>query len=170
MRPFISSLLIPAAAVLVCAQPAVAQWREATRTELSSLIPARAPVGEERIETEARTASGITDGHGHFVAGVLLITAGYSAEGKYSHYLIVQAPMRIEDMSLEPGNYVFGYRREGDALTVSFYQAADGKPRGTLTAPRTETNGPIRSFAIKPTGSKGVIQIGRFGLHYELTR
>jgi hypothetical protein len=149
---------------------AAAQWREATRTELSSLIPPRAPVGEERIETEARTAAGITDGRGKFVAGVLLITAGYSAEGKYSHFLILQTPMRIEDMALEPGNYVFGYRRSGDSLTVNFYQAADGKPRGTLAAGRTEESGPIRSFSIRPSGNKGLIQIGRFALHYELPR
>ena len=54
--------------------------------ELRSVIPARAPVISERIETEFRTASGITDGNCHFIAGVVTITAGYSAEGKYSHY------------------------------------------------------------------------------------
>src|ERR1035441_1822497 len=54
------------------------------------------PVESEHIETEMRTASGIVDGRGRFIAGVVLITAGYSAEGKYSHYLIVQAPVEIE--------------------------------------------------------------------------
>ncbi len=61
-------------------------WHSASEEELKSLIPARAPVISERIETEFRTASGITDGKGHAIAGVVLITAGYSADGKYSHY------------------------------------------------------------------------------------
>ena len=57
-------------------------WHTASEAELKALIPARAPVVKERIETEFRTASGITDGEHRFIAGVVLITAGYSAEGK----------------------------------------------------------------------------------------
>ncbi|HZU09432.1 MAG TPA: hypothetical protein VFA02_05965, partial [Pseudacidobacterium sp.] len=53
-------------------------WRAATDAELKALVPVRAPVVQERIETELRTASGITDGKGKYVAGVVLITAGYS--------------------------------------------------------------------------------------------
>ena len=34
-------------------------WRQATDAELASLLPARAPVEKEHIETEMRTASGI---------------------------------------------------------------------------------------------------------------
>ena len=56
-----------------------ANWHSASEEELKALIPARAPVISERIETEFRTASGITDGKGHGIAGVVLITAGYSA-------------------------------------------------------------------------------------------
>ena len=39
-----------------------ASWHTASEKELRSLIPARAPVISERIETEFRTASGIIDG------------------------------------------------------------------------------------------------------------
>jgi hypothetical protein len=59
-----------------------ATWRQATPAELASVLPSRAPVESEHIETEMRTASGIVDEHGRFIAGVVLITAGYSAEGK----------------------------------------------------------------------------------------
>ena len=86
-----SSLALLLAPAALRAQPEA--WRAATPDELRSVIPARAPVISERIETEFRTASGITDGTGHFIAGVVMITAGYSAEGKYSHYFIVQAPV-----------------------------------------------------------------------------
>jgi hypothetical protein len=83
-------------------------WRQATDAELASLLPARAQVEKEHIETEMRTASGIVSSRGHFIAGVVLLTAGYSAEGKYSHYLIVQTPVRAGGVELKPGEYVFG--------------------------------------------------------------
>ena len=43
-------------------------WRQATDAELASVLPARAPVEKEHIETEMRTASGIVNGRGHFIA------------------------------------------------------------------------------------------------------
>ena len=88
-----------------------ANWRTATAQELHALIPARAPVVSERIETEFRTASGITDGKGHAIAGVVLITAGYSAEGKYSHYFLSQVPLKEGEMLLPPGQYLLGWTR-----------------------------------------------------------
>ncbi len=60
-------------------------WRSATTEELKAVLPLRAPVEKERIETEMRTASGIVNSHGKVIAGVVLITAGYPADGKYSH-------------------------------------------------------------------------------------
>ena len=78
-------------------------WRQATDAELASLLPARAPVEKEHIETEMRTASGIVNKRGRFIAGVVLLTAGYSADGKYSHYLLVQAPIRVGGIALKPG-------------------------------------------------------------------
>ena len=51
-----------------------------------------------------RTASGIIDSHGKLIAGVVLITAGYSADGKYSHYFLVQSPINIGDAALAPGS------------------------------------------------------------------
>ena len=88
--------------------------RAKRQAELKALIPARAPVEKERIETEFRTASGITNGSGKFIAGVVLITAGYAAEGKYSNFLIVQSAMKIGSVELKPGEYVFGWRRKDD--------------------------------------------------------
>src|ERR1700736_6959389 len=94
-------------------------WRSATTEELKAVLPLRAPVEKERIETEMRTASGIVNSHGKVIAGVVLITAGYSAEGKYSHYLIVQAPVTIADITLSPGSYVFGWQRTDEGLFVN---------------------------------------------------
>src|SRR5580693_9612369 len=99
--------------LMVSAMAQKASWRQATDAELASLLPARAPVIKEHIETEMRTASGIVDGRGRYIAGVVLITAGYSAEGKYSHFLVVQSPIRLGGVDLKPGEFVFGYTHEG---------------------------------------------------------
>src|SRR6266542_4158193 len=121
--------------VLLCCTPALAGgplWRQATSTELRQIIPARAAVGKERIETEFRTASGITNGR-YFIAGVVMITAGYEAEGKYSHFFITQVPLRISNLDLAPGPYVFGYQRtDNDTIRVSFYRASTGEAVGDI--------------------------------------
>ena len=141
-------------------------WRQASDAELASLLPARAPVEKEHIETELRTASGIVNARGHFIAGVVLLTAGYSADGRYSHYLLVQVPVRIGGVPLKPGEYVFGWTRTegGDALRVHFHKAATGALVGTTDAHRIAGS----SLHIWPPGDKALIQIGRFGIPYEI--
>jgi|SRR5882757_6946886 len=144
-------------------------WRPATPAELQSALPARAPVEKERIETELRTASGIINTHGHLIAGVVLITAGYSADGKYSHYLLVQNGIRIEDFSLPAGSYVFGWKRVDDGLQVHFYDAATGVERGTAVARQMPSGTRVEAFRIWSPTERSIMQIGRFMLSYSLT-
>jgi hypothetical protein len=144
-------------------------WRSATTEELSSVLPSRAPVEKERIETEMRTASGIINSHGKVIAGVVLITAGYSADGKYSHYFIVQSPLTIADIALAPGSYVFGWQRTDEGLLVKFYDATTGKERGTATAHRMPQGSRVESFRFWPPQDQSILQIGRFSLPYRLT-
>lgn len=143
-------------------------WRAATDTELASLLPARAPVIKEHIETEMRTATGIVDNHGHYIAAVVLITAGYSADGKYSHYLVVQEPIKIGGVMLKPGEYVLGWTRDGDSLKVHFNLAATGDPVGNAEAHRMNGQVRVESIRIWPPNDKSVVQIGRFSVPYEL--
>lgn len=160
-----------AAAVVAAAVPVRARWRTATEDELRRVIPARAPVIKENIETEFRTASGVTDGRGRFIAGVVMITAGYSAEGKYSHFFLTQAPLRVGELALPAGQYVFGYTRASDdSIRVSFYRAATGESVGDAEARRSTRKGTgVRSLLINPpVGSKANIQIGRFLLEYRV--
>jgi hypothetical protein len=146
-------------------------WRQASDAELASLLPARAQVEKEHIETEMRTASGIVNAHGRSIAGVVLLTAGYSAEGKYSHYLTVQTPIRIGGVALKPGEYVFGWTKaqSGDALSVHFYEAATGAPVGSTEAHLIAGQTRVVSLHIWPPAEKSLIQIGRFGMPYELS-
>jgi len=148
---------------------ASAAWRQASESELKALIPARAPVEKERIETEFRTASGITNGKGKYFAGVVLITAGYAAEGKYPNFLIVQSPVKIGEIALRPGEYVFGWRRkDDDSLEVKLYDAHSGQLLGSVEAKRMSRTGRIESFKISPP-EKALIEIGRFAMSYSLT-
>ena len=149
-----------------------AMWRQASDKELAGVIPARAAVINERIETEFRTASGVTDGHGKFIAGVVMITAGYAAEGKYSYFLTTQVPIKIADFELKPGEYVFGsHRTDEQTLEIKFYEAATGKFLGTVQAIADKQRGPIRSLAISPPeGGKGPIRVGRFAFQYSLSK
>ncbi len=143
-------------------------WRQATDSELATLLPARAPVIKEHIETEMRTASGIVDGRGRYIAGVVLITAGYSAEGKYSHFLVVQSPIRLGGVDLKPGEYVFGYTHEGEVLRVHFNEAATGALVGTTDAHLAPTIRGVTEIHIWPPATRAIVQIGRFGIPYEL--
>jgi hypothetical protein len=145
-----------------------AGWRAATESELKSLLPARAPVGQERIETEMRTATGITDGHGKFVAAVVLITAGYSADGKYSHYFVTQVPLKIGNFQLGPGTYVIGWTHVEDGLNVSFYEAASGKLLGSVAATLNPAITGVVSIRIWPPGDRSVVQVGRFSFGYQI--
>jgi hypothetical protein len=147
-----------------------AEWRTASDAELRSVIPARAPVVQERIETEMRSASGITNGHGKYIAGVVLITAGYSAEGKYSHFFLTQVPLRLgNDIRLAPGEYVIGYEhKKNQVLLVHFYEAGTGRPVGSVPATLLAGVTRVESFRIWPPAERGAIQIGRFGFSYQI--
>jgi hypothetical protein len=159
-------------AASVCLRAQKVTWRQATETELASVLPSRAQVENEHIETEMRTASGIVNGRGRYIAGVVLLTAGYSAEGKYSHYLVVQVPVLIGGVALKPGTYAFGWRRadEGDVLNVHFNEATTGTVVGTTEAHLIMGSTRVVSLHIWPPDDKGLIQIGRFGIPYKFGR
>jgi hypothetical protein len=159
------------ASILLMLVWTLAGWRLASEPELRKVIPARAPVIKENIETEFRTASGVTDGRGKFIAGVVMITAGYSAEGKYSHFFIAQVPVQVGDFSLEPGEYVFGYQRKTpDSITVTFYRASSGDRVGEVEAFRNRKSSMVRALLIQPaTSGRGTIQVGRFVFDYRLS-
>ena len=167
-------LMIPLLVISVAApsvQSKARNWRPATERELKSLIPARVAVENERIETELRTASGVTNGNGKSIAGVVMITAGYSAEGKYSHFFVTQVGIKCGDFELRSGEYVFGHKRtDQDTLKVSFYEAATGKHVGDVKAQVDPRKGPVRSITITPPGSeKPVIKLGRFFFEYSIS-
>lgn len=170
LRSFKFAILVAAMFSLVVVYAGANRWRAASEAELKRVIPARAPVIKENIETEFRTASGVTDGQGKFIAGVVMITAGYSAEGKYSHFFITQVPIKVGDLSLDSGEYVFGYQRKNnEAIDVTFYRASSGESIGSVEAHVNRKSSMVRSLLISPPArDKGTIQVGRFVFDYQL--
>ena len=81
-------------------------WRKMTESELKSSVPEKAPVIKENIETEFRTASGVTDGKNE-ILGVVIITAGYEADGKYTHYLKTANNLSLGKVVLKAGRIRF---------------------------------------------------------------
>lgn len=170
----ISQKLILVVLVFVTIAGAIAaqsNWRAATEKELVKLLPARAPVEKEQIETEMRTASGVTNGKGKYFAAIVIITAGYAAEGKYGYFLTAQAPVKVGDISLPAGEYVFGQKRlDETTIEVKFHEAATGKLIGTVKATRGATSGAIRSILIAPPkGGTGSFSLGRFSFPYTIS-
>ena len=142
-----------------------ASWRVATAEELSAALPARAPVISERIETEMRSASGVIDEQGHLIAGVVLITAGYSANGKYADYLVIKTQVKVADTVLPPGGYLLGWTRSANNLLVTISQAATGKALLQVPARRNEALHRVEQLRIWPA-PHGMIQLGRFTFDY----
>lgn len=165
-RNLATSALLILAPITLAAQARI--WHQSTEEELKAVIPARAPVISERIETEARTASGITDSKGHIIAGVLLITAGYSANGKYSYFLLTQTPLKIAEKILPPGNYLIGWTRSDTELYITLSDATTGKADVEVTATRNPEIHRVESFHISPPAALSVIQLGRFTFPYSL--
>ncbi len=132
------------------------------------MIPARAPVIAERIETEMRTASGVVDNQGHTIAGVVLITAGYSANGKYSDYFVTQVPLKIGDRTLPSGAYLIGWTRSSDELMVTISEASTGKALVEVPAVRNASIHRVESFRVWPPYVHPMIQLGRFTIDYSI--
>jgi hypothetical protein len=170
MKKIALTLVLMIACVGAMAAANNQSWRTATDAELAKVIPARAPVEKEHIETELRTAAGIINKDGKAIAGVVMITAGYSADGKYSHYFLTQVPIEIKGVQFKPGNYVFGSKRlESGEMEVRFYEAATAKEVVAVNATLETSKGPIRSLVISPPeNGRGTIKIGRFSFAYSL--
>ena len=97
-------------------------------------------------------------------------TAGYSADGKYSHYFVSQVPLKVGDFVLPPGEYLLGWVRGQDSLQVTFYLAKSGEAVGHVEATRNMSITRVESFRIWPPADKSLVQLGRFTFGYALAQ
>ena len=132
------------------------EWRQATDAELASLLPARAPVEKEHIETEMRTASGIVNGSGRYIAGSGADYGGLLG-GRQVFALPGGAGARcgLAASRCKPGEYAFGYSHDGEVLRVHFNDAATGSFVGTTDARLLDGIKGVESLHIWPPGTGG---------------
>ena len=76
--------------------------------------------------------------------------------------------MRVGGVNLSPGEYVFGWQRDGESLSVHLHEAQTGKLLVVAQAHKIPGNSRVESLRIWPPGDKPQIQIGRFAVSYEL--
>ena len=106
---------------------------------------------------------------------VLLLTKGVEFLAKSFvlgfSLLSTQVTIKIADMELKPGEYVFGsHRTDEQTLEIKFYEAGTGKFLGPVNAIADKQRGPIRSLAISPPeNGKASIKVGRFAFQYALS-
>jgi hypothetical protein len=116
-----------------------------------------------------RTASGIINDRGQLIASVVLIIAGYAAEGKFSHYFLIQHAVALGDkIELPPGAYVIGWTRTDNGLMVHVFDAATVKERGVVLALPIAQPKRVEGFRIWPPNEQHYIQIGRYMLPYSI--
>ena len=102
------------------------------------------------------------------IAGVVLITAGYSANGKYSDYFVTQVALKIGDRTLPNGAYLIGWTRSSEELLVTISEASTGKALIDVPAVRDPTIHRVESFRVWPPSGHSTIQLGRFAIAYSL--
>jgi hypothetical protein len=143
-------------------------WRIATAEELESVIPKRAAVVSERVETEPESVSGIVDSRGRYMAAAVLITGGYSSDSKYSDYLVTQVPVKIEDTVLPPGRYLLSWTHDAGTLHITLSEASTGKAVVQVSAARNPALHRVEQIRIWPPSPDAMIQLGRFSFHYDI--
>jgi len=97
-----------------------------------------------------------TNSHGGFIAGVVLITTGYAANGKYSHFFETLVPIAMETITLAPGKYVLGWEH-GEEASTSTSTTPSPKLRAALLKPKSSpaihASNPSTSGRCKPSPS-----------------
>ncbi len=145
-------------------------WRTATPKELDALVPAKAQVVAERVETERTSMSGIVDHDGHAIAAAVLITAGYSAAGKYSDFLLTQVPIEINGIRLPAGHYLLGWTRGADGLDVQVFAAESGKQVTAISARLDPSVHKVEQVRVWPPEPQARVQLGRFAFRFAIAK
>ena len=83
--------------------------------ELKKVVPAAYFFRGQSASVQLRNSAGIRVQDGKLLLAGLVDTAGYSADiaAKYQGFLITEVKLKIEDSDLAPGQYGFGFSKDG---------------------------------------------------------
>jgi hypothetical protein len=116
LRVTVFSLLI--FAVFMAARSASTQAPAATpapgllnRTEAAAILPDKVFFHGQSAGVQGRNSGGVRLADGKLILLAIVDTAGYSSaiQQTYQAYLLTEVPLRINDKTLAPGAYGFGF-------------------------------------------------------------
>ena len=81
--------------------------------ELKQLVPSNFFFAGKTAPVQQRNSAGVRFANGKLLLAALVDTSGYSSaiEEKYQGLLITEAPLSIENSTLKPGAYGFGFSK-----------------------------------------------------------
>jgi len=88
--------------------------------ELKKVVPAAYFFRGQSAPVQLRNSSGFSVSDGKLVLAGLVDTAGYATDvqSKYQGFLITEVKLKIEGSELAPGEYGFGFLKEGKLLVM----------------------------------------------------
>lgn len=91
-----------------------------TAEEVKKVVPAAYFFRGQSAGVQLRNSAGFSRADGRLVLAGLVDTAGYAAEvqAKYQGFLITEVKVGIEGSELAPGQYGFGFSKDGKFLVM----------------------------------------------------
>jgi hypothetical protein len=88
--------------------------------DLKRLVPAAYFFRGQSATVELRNSAGFSDAEGKMVLAGLVDTSGYAADvqAKYQGFLITELKLKIEGSDIPPGQYGFGFSKDGKFLVM----------------------------------------------------
>lgn len=112
-------LLFLAAGLLVSAQPPKTAG-VLSAEELKKVVPSAYFFRGQSAGVQLRNSAGFSRADGRLVLAGLVDTSGYAADvqAKYQGFLITEVKLSIEGSELAPGQYGFGFSKDGKFLVM----------------------------------------------------
>ncbi len=91
-----------------------------SRDELEKVVPSSYFFREQSAPVQLRNSAGFSVADGKLVLTGLVDTSGYAADvqAKYQGFLITEVKLNIEGTGLAPGEYGFGFSKDGKFLVM----------------------------------------------------
>ena len=108
--------------VVICCAMLSAQQKPGVLSgdEVRKVVPAVYFFRGQSASVQLRNSAGFSVAEGKLVLAGLVDTSGYASDvqAKYQGFLITEVKLKIEGTSLAPGEYGFGFSKEGKFLVM----------------------------------------------------
>lgn len=117
MKPHISLAVVVFCCLLVSAQPKAGVL---SADEIRKVVPATYFFRGQSAPVQLRNSAGFSGPDGKLVLAGLVDASGYASDvqAKYQGFLITEVKLDIEGTELPPGEYGFGFSKDGKFLVM----------------------------------------------------